>query len=115
MRAGARKILRLTPDHAVLKANGQDLSAITAEVLDEKGVIVQSASNMVRFAVSGPGVTAGVDNGDPASSELFQADQRSVFEGRALLVVRSRREAGAITVKAVADGVEPASVELPSK
>ena len=67
---------------------------------------------MIKFAVSGPGTNAGVDNGDPASGELFQADQRSAFQGRALLVVRSKRQPGEIVVKATAEGLEPATLTL---
>jgi beta-galactosidase len=113
--AGKPAGIRLTPDQAVLKADGQDLSHITVEILDAKGTVVPDATNLVRFAVTGPGTNAGVDNGDPASSELFQADQRSVFQGRALLVVRSRRQAGEISVKATADGLPAAVLALKVK
>ena len=51
-------------------------------------------------------------NGDPASDELFQADRRSAFQGRALLVIRSTRQPGSITAKATADGLESATLAL---
>jgi beta-galactosidase len=107
--------VRLKPDQAVLKADGQDLSHITVEVVDANGVVVPEAAQLIRFSVAGAGTNAGVDNGDPASDELFQAEQRSVFQGRALLVVRSKRQAGEISVKATADGLEPATLTLTTK
>jgi beta-galactosidase len=110
--AGEPARLRLTPDQPALKADGQDLSHVMVEVLDANGILVPEASNLIKFEVTGPGANAGVDNGDPASSELFQADQRSVFQGRALLVVRSKREAGEVSVKAAADGIESATIRL---
>ncbi|MEI7946205.1 MAG: glycoside hydrolase family 2, partial [bacterium] len=84
------------------------------EMLDANGVLVPEATNMIHFAVSGQGINAGVDNGDPASSELFQADQRSVFQGRALLIVRGKRHAGDIMVSASSEGLQAARVTLKS-
>ena len=81
--AGAPAGIRLTPDQTVLKADGQDLAHITVEVVDANGTVVPEAANLIKFTVTGAGANAGVDNGDPASDELFQADQRSVFQGRA--------------------------------
>jgi beta-galactosidase len=95
-----------------LKADGQDLAHITVELVDANGTVVPEAANLVQFTVTGAGANAGVDNGDPASDELFQADQRSVFQGRALLVVRSKRQSGEITVKATADGLGSANLTL---
>ncbi len=112
--AGAPKRLRLTPDRAELRADGQDLSHITVEVVDENGVVVPDASNRIHFEVTGAGRNAGVQNGDVLSNELFQADERSAFEGQALLVVRSKREPGAITIKASSEGTEAATISLPA-
>lgn len=113
--AGAAKSLRLTPDVAKLRADGQDLAHITVEVVDANGVVVPGAGHLIKFIVTGPGTNAGVDNADPASSELFQADQRSAFQGRALLVVRAKRQPGEITVQAFSDGLESASIKLMSQ
>jgi beta-galactosidase len=113
--AGAAKTIRLTTDQATLQADGQDLAHITVEVLDANGILVPDAAQLIKFTVTGAGTNAGVDNGDPASDELFQADQRSVFQGRALLVVRTKRQAGEISVKATAEGLEPATLTLTAK
>ena len=112
--AGPPKWLRLTPDRTALRADGQDLAHITVEVVDERGVVVPDAAQLVTFKVTGAGTNAGVDNGDPASDELFQADTRSVFQGRALLVVRSKRQPGEMTVKATAEGLEAAMLKINS-
>lgn len=111
--AGGARALRLTPDRASLRADGQDLAHVTVEVVDEDGVVLPVANHRVAFSVTGAGTNAGVQNGDPASDELFQADRRSVFQGRALLVVRSGRRSGEIVIKAIADGLEAASLHIP--
>jgi beta-galactosidase len=110
--AGAPKRLRLTPDRPVLREDGQDLSHVTAEVVDAAGVVVSDASHLITFSVSGPGVNAGVQNSDALSSEAMQAECRRAYEGRALVVVRSKQEAGRIQLRARADGLEPAELTL---
>ncbi len=110
--AGASRSLRLAPDCNSLHADGQDLSHITVEVVDANGIVVPDANHLVNFEVTGPGTNAGVQNSDPTSDELFQADHRHACEGRLLLVVRSKRYPGKIIVKAAAEGLEPAAVIL---
>ena len=52
---------------------------------DAKGNLCPSADNLVQFAVTGAGEIAGVDNGNAATIEPFQADHRKAFSGMALL------------------------------
>ena len=66
----------------------------------------------IRFHVSGPGQNAGVQNSDVVSDEEFQADSRKAYEGRALLVVRSRRIVGEIIVTAQAKDLPPCELRL---
>ena len=75
-------------------------------------MVVPSATDLIKFAVSVSGVNAGVDNGYSSSDELFQSDHRSAFQGRALLVVRSRRQAGQVTIRATAEGMPSAETVL---
>lgn len=110
--AGAPKRLRLTPDKAALRADGQDLSHITVEVVDASGVVVPDATHRIHFEVTGAGINAGVQNSDVLSNELFQANERSAFQGRALLIVRSKRQSGEIKVRASADDLEAARITI---
>ena len=58
---------------------------------DANGNLCPAADNLVRFDVEGAGRREAVDNGDPATLEPFQADQRHAFGGLALLIVRSAK------------------------
>ena len=109
---GAPQSLRLTPDRSSLHADGQDLSHVTVEVVDANGIVVPDANHLIKFEVTGPGTNVGVQNSDPTSDELFQADRHHAFEGRILLVIRSERHPGKITVKADAEGLGSAVVVL---
>jgi beta-galactosidase len=54
-----------------------------------------------------------VDNGDQASLEPFQGNQRKAFSGMALVVVRSTRGApGDVRVRAVSDGLRAAEAVI---
>ncbi len=104
--AGAAARVVLSPDRARIRADGDDLSFVTVRVEDAKGTLVPDAENLVRFEVSGPGRIVAVDNGNPASLEPFQGNQRKAFSGMALVVVRSiRGQAGTVRIRALSDGL----------
>jgi beta-galactosidase len=102
--AGAPHAVRLTPDRASLPADGRSLVFVTAEVVDARGVVVPDAEHLISFAVRG-GSLAGLDNGRQESAERYQASTRTAFHGKALAIVRSGTEAGALKVTARADGL----------
>jgi beta-galactosidase len=61
--------VKLSPDRAVIHADGEDLSIITVAVLDAEGRVVPVAGNLIHFELRGPGAIIGVGNGDPSSHE----------------------------------------------
>lgn len=105
----------LKADREKISADGLDLSYVTATVVDKEGVIIPNANHNLTFSVSGAGVFAGAANADIASSESFASPERKVFQGKALLVVRSKREAGSIRVRAAAKGLKSATITIVSE
>ena len=111
--AGAPARVVLVPDRPSITADGSDLSFITVRIEDEDGTLCPMADNMVHFALSGTGRIAGVDNGDPASLESFQADHRAAFNGLALLIVKSIRGApGTISIGATSEGLHAGAASI---
>ncbi len=111
--AGAPARLKLIPDRAKIKADGQDLSFITVRVEDKDGNLCPLADNTVKFQVTGAGRREAVDNGNAATTELFQADERKAFNGLALLIVRSKAgKPGTIQVTATSEGIPAATTTL---
>jgi beta-galactosidase len=105
--------LRLVPDRTELAADGRDLSFVTVRVEDEDGNLCPLADNLVRLTVEGAGRREAVDNGNPATLEPFQADERRAFGGLALPIVRTERgQSGAIQVTAESEGLEAAETSL---
>jgi beta-galactosidase len=113
--AGAPVRVKLVPDRATIQADGDDLSFITVRIEDKDGNLCPMADNLVKFTLSA-GELRGVDNGNAASEESFQADHRKAFSGLALLIVSSKPgEAGKIRVTATSDGLAQASTEITAK
>ena len=113
--AGAAAALALAPDRSVLHADGQDLVFVTARVVDKDGLSAPRAEDRIQFSIEGPGEIVATDNGDATSFEPFPSHARKAFSGQALVIVRARRgEAGTITLRARADGLQAADVVLQS-
>ncbi|MFJ4922342.1 glycoside hydrolase family 2 TIM barrel-domain containing protein [Streptomyces sp. NPDC088725] len=109
--AGRPHALRLTPDRASFTADGRSLCFVTAEVVDEKGVVVPDADHLIAFHVTG-GSLAGVDNGRQESAERYQASTRAAFHGKALAIVRSGTTTGKVSLTAESAGLRPATTTL---
>ncbi len=110
---GVAAKLELVADRSEIAADGSDLSFITVRVLDREGLVVPRSHNRVHFEIEGPGEIIAVGNGDPTSHEPFQALERKVFNGLALVVVRSEKgNAGRINLTASSEGLLGAQCEL---
>src|SRR6056297_438586 len=106
---GKAEKVKLTPDRSTIAADGQDLSFVTVQVSDKEGLLVPRSHNKIKFSISGPGEIAAVGNGDPTSHESFQASERKVFNGLALVIIRSTDKPGKIQLTAASDGLQDAS------
>jgi len=114
--AGAPAQIRLLTDRETIAADGDDLAFITVRVEDRDGHLCPQADNRVRFKVTGAGHVAAVDNGNPATEEVFHADFRKAFNGLALLIVRSSPgQPGKIRVAAAADGLVDGVLQIRSR
>jgi len=112
--AGPPSAIKLTPDRARIVADNQDLSYVTVELVDAKGVRNPTAENSIRFAVYGPGTIVAVANANPISTESYQRPQRKAWQGRCLVIVRSTQQACPITITASSSGLRPGRVVLSS-
>jgi beta-galactosidase len=113
--AGAPAKIVITPDRTGINADGEDLSHVSVRIVDKEGVVCPDAENLVRFAVDGEGVLAGVGNGNAVSHEQFKAGGRKAFHGLCLAVVQSKRTQGAISLSAASDGLQGARVVIQAR
>ena len=121
----ARKIIKtanapaqvsLEADRTEIKADGEDLSFITIDIEDKDGVFHPLADNLVEFKVSGPATIAAVGNGNASSVEPFRANYRKAFNGKCLLIIKSKKdEAGEVVIEAVSEGLKGQTIKIQTK
>lgn len=110
--AGPAARVVLTPDRSTVSADGKDLSFVTVTVVDKDGNPVANAEPLVHLQLSGAATIAGVDNGDETNHERFQRDSVRLFAGKALVIVRASHNAGAATLSATSQELEPTAVRV---
>ncbi|MBG0858005.1 MAG: DUF4982 domain-containing protein [Bacteroidales bacterium] len=109
---GKPAAIRLTADRNHLAADNQDISHVKVEVVDDKGRVVPTADNLVRFKITGTGKLLGLDNGNPADQEPYNSGQRKAFNGLGLAVIQSGKIPGKITLTASSEGMKDITVEI---
>ncbi len=103
---GDAKQLQITADRNRIEADGQDLSFLTVRVLDNNGLFVASATNLIKFEISGPGEIVATDNGDPSDLVAFPSPDRKAYSGLALVIIKGKAGLrGPITVTAKSPGL----------
>lgn len=107
--------IRLTPDRTSIKADGQDLSFIQVEVLDKQGRLQPNADELISFKLTGPGIIAGLGNAWLKGTEPYQGNACHVYHGRALIVIRTSKQAGTLQLEAQSAGLASSNIELTSK
>jgi beta-galactosidase len=110
--AGNAAGLRITPDRTVVQADGQDLAYFAVEAVDSQGRLQPHADHEIQFSISGPGVIAAVGNGDGQDDAAYRGNRRKLFQGRALVVVRTSRQSGPISIKARTPGLTDGSATI---
>ncbi len=110
--AGKPYKIVLSPDRKTIKADGKDLSYVTVSVVDKNGIECPTATNQLKFKVSGSGTYRAACNGDATSLELFHLPTMKLFSGKLVVTVQSKTELGDIHLKVTGKGLKSAVVEL---
>ncbi|HUI09009.1 MAG TPA: beta-galactosidase GalB [Bacteroidota bacterium] len=105
--------ITLTPERAALNPERDDLGFITAQIVDGRGRRVPTASDTLRFTVTGAGSLAATGNGDPTDHTSFRSSACRAFHGRCLVIVRPQGGvAGQVHVTATGAGLEGTSCTI---
>jgi beta-galactosidase len=110
--AGRPARIVLKADRDTLAPAWDDLSYVTATVVDSNGVLVPGANQLITFKVTGPGRIAAVDSADNNSHEPFQAEERRAYQGRAFAMLKAIAPRGRITLVANANGLGGDSISI---
>jgi beta-galactosidase len=103
--AGQAATIKLKADRKTIESDGQDLVYINVELLDEKGILNPNVANELTFKVSGAGTIAGVDNADLKDADLYVANTRKTWKGRAMVIIKSNKQSGNINLEVTSPGL----------
>jgi beta-galactosidase len=105
--------LKLTTDRGAMKADGLDLSFVTATVADKEGNLVPGSRPKLKFSVAGPGEIVATDNGDATDHTTFSSAERNAFNGLALAILRTKPGATSpIILRVESEGLKPDEIVL---
>jgi beta-galactosidase len=110
--AGNPSQLKLTADRSTIKADKNDLSFITVDILDDKGTIAPNANNEINFSLKGNGKIVGVCSGDPVSHESYKGNKHTALAGKCLVIVQSGDQSGRLELTAKANGLKQSTIVI---
>jgi len=102
--------IMLSTDRERLRAGRRDIAHLFVKIVDINGYVVPGAENLVKFDLQGAGKLLGVDNGNPASHESFQANERKTFDGLALAVVEAGGNPGEFRISVTSEKLAGATL-----
>lgn len=109
--AGTPSKIILTADKETIANNWDDVTYITAIVVDEKNIPCRLADNLLNFSVIGAGVLAATDNGDITSKESFLSSKRFLYKGRCIAIIKAKGT-GEIKITASAENLKSGTIVL---
>ncbi|MFV0520848.1 MAG: sugar-binding domain-containing protein [Mangrovibacterium sp.] len=112
--AGYVEKLTATSSKQTLAVNPDDVATITIKAVDDQGVHNPLADAMVYFEVEGPGIIAGVDNGDIECHTSMKGSAKRLYRGETKAYIQATGE-GTITIKAKGKFLPEISVSIEAK
>ncbi len=95
--------------------DGRDICHLEFRVVDAQGVRVPDAEPELTFTTDGPAKIIGIENGDLNDPATGKDGVRKAYHGRGLAIVQSSHQAGKVRVRARANGLNEALVEIETK
>lgn len=109
--AGAPARIVLKADRNSISSKGEDLSFVTVSVVDKNGTPCPTATNNMKFNVSGAGKFRAACNGDATSLVAFNSTEMPLFSGELVVVVEGLRH-GTAMLSVSADGLPTAKLPI---
>ncbi|MBN1181952.1 MAG: DUF4982 domain-containing protein [Bacteroidales bacterium] len=106
--SGEATNIKLIADRNEILANGQDMSFVIVEITDTDGVLQPNAANRLQFKIEGPGIIAGVANGNMKDNGDYVGNTREAWHGRAQVVIKSTHRNGNIKLTVTSAGLADA-------
>jgi beta-galactosidase len=112
--AGKPYQIVLDADRKTITANGDDISFVTVSVVDKNGVPCPTATNQLKFKVTGAGTYRAACNGDATSLEMFHKEAMKLFSGKLVVLVKSTTTVGDVKLEVNGAGLKSGKLNLVS-
>jgi len=103
---GKAVVLKMETENTSWKADGMDLQYVKVYAVDSKGQKVPTATGEVTFDVNGAVSIIAVDNGNHLSDDLFAGNKKTLHNGFAMAILRSKQTAGTVKIKISSKGLK---------
>ena len=110
---GSPVSVRLTVEDGSLKAGGESLCYVRAELVDEKGRVVPDADRLMQAEAAGPAQLLGFGSGNPFTDENYTAGRFTSWQGKTLAVLRAGNQPGEVRLTVSAEGLASSEIVLP--
>ncbi|MDF3013089.1 MAG: glycoside hydrolase family 2 sugar binding protein [Cellvibrio sp.] len=110
--AGKPAAIKLIAEQTRLIPGFDNVGFVRVEIVDNNGVLVPGANNLLKVSVEGAGSLVALDNGNPTDHTVFASKTRNAWQGRVLAMVRATQRKGNIRITVTADGLKTASTDL---
>ena len=94
-----------------IPADGMSIAYIRVKLEDEQGQAVIDDDREITVKVSGTAELAGVGSGNPCTDENY-TDHRRLYDGYALIAVRSGKDPGEAKITVQSDGIGDACISI---
>lgn len=109
--AVGQTLISLRPDRPQIRAVHNDLAYVDIVLEDAAGSLANHHDRAVTITIEGPGELIALASAKPDSTERFDSDGCTTYDGRALAVVRPTGP-GSITIRATAKGLSDATTTV---
>jgi beta-galactosidase len=107
--------LLIEPDNQQWRADGKDLQHVRVTAVDSKGRRTLSYDDELTFEVDGDASIVAVSNGDISSDELSTANHIRLWQGQAMVILRSGRQPSKITLTTKPNTFKSITTKLETK
>ena len=99
----------LSANKSTLKADGEDMLAVTISTVDKDGYPVENARDRITVEAVGAKIV-GFDNGDSTDYDSYKCNSRKLFSGKAVVLVKATDKAG--TARVIAHSPDLPTAEI---
>ena len=110
--AGTVAKIRLTAEKQKLTSDGNELSYVIVELVDEQGCVVPFDDKLLKASVSGEGTLIAFGTGRPVTAENYTAGEFTSWLGKCVAVIRAGDVKGKAVLRVACDGLKTAEANI---